>query len=71
MLPGLRSDISNPATKVDKGNLNEQPESEQANQCAEWDRRARSLSPDKQIQDQDKEEGQSGEKQGSLAMKSV
>lgn len=71
MLPGFRPHIAHPATDVNEGYLNEQPESKKANESAEWDCRTGCLSPNKEVQDQNKAEGQTREEKSRLEFKLV
>ena len=56
VFPGLGSHVSNPATKIHKRDLDQEPESKQTNKSAEWNCCAGSLCPHKQVEDQDEEE---------------
>lgn len=56
--------VTVPATAVDEGKLDEKPEGDETDQCAEWECGAGSLRPDKEVEDEDCREEKAGKEEG-------
>ena len=56
--------VAVPAAAVDKGELDEQPEGDETDQCAEGEGGAGCLRPDKEVEDEDGRKEKAGEEEG-------
>ena len=66
MLPRLATVITHPASNVHEGNLDEEPEGHETDECAKGHGGAGGLGPDKEIQDEHDREEEAGEQEGRL-----
>lgn len=69
VFPWLGFAGTEPAAGEDQRDLDEEPERHQGDESAEWDGGAGRLGPDKQIEDEDHPEEQTGEEEGGLPLR--